>query len=181
MGLTAAALQSTADDVKGSTDAFVDELQDLGRPDTAAGAEAQDTVDALAADLTRTSTTSRPRSRAPRHGRGDHAVTNTLTTMGNELTSTLTQLGQLDAQGEMERCVQAGGLLPGARELTTRLPCSRPGRLSLDSRVRRPWSRRVDLEGSTCPGWSPTGAPGLRRLVLGGARAAAMQDKGEFS
>ena len=30
------------------------------------------------------------------------AVTNTLTTMGNELTSTLTQLGQLDAQGEIE-------------------------------------------------------------------------------
>ena len=51
MGLNRATLQSTADDVKGSTDAFVDELTGLGQPDTAAGAEAQDTVDALAADL----------------------------------------------------------------------------------------------------------------------------------
>ena len=102
MGLSRASLQSTADDVKGSTDAFVDELTGLGQPDTAAGAEAQDTVDALAADLQGgvDDVETAVKSSSTTAG-AITAVTNTLTTMGNELSSTLTQLGQLDAQGEI--------------------------------------------------------------------------------
>src|SRR5689334_20816515 len=46
--LSRPALRSAADDAHGATETFVDELRGLGPPDTAAGAEAQDVVDAFA-------------------------------------------------------------------------------------------------------------------------------------
>jgi hypothetical protein len=110
MGLSRATLQSTADDVKGSTDAFVNELTGLGQPDTAAGAEAQDTVDTLATDLQGgvDDVETAVKSSSTTAG-AITAVTNTLTTMGNELTSTLTQLGQLDAQGQIADAFKQAG------------------------------------------------------------------------
>src|SRR4051794_8163150 len=49
--LTRQGLDDAADDAKDATGTFVDELQGLGTPDTAAGAEAKDIVDQLASDL----------------------------------------------------------------------------------------------------------------------------------
>src|SRR5262245_33814280 len=49
-GMTRARLQKTVDDTKHTTEAFAGVLTGLGQPNTPAGAEAQDTVNGLAAD-----------------------------------------------------------------------------------------------------------------------------------
>src|SRR5262245_49438244 len=101
--LTRDGLNAAADDARDATDAFVDELQGLGAPDTASGAEAKDTVDQLATDLS--DGVDDIQSAIKNASTVVGAITtvkNTLTTMGNELTSTLNQLRQLDAQGELQ-------------------------------------------------------------------------------
>ena len=100
------ALEGAADDVQGATETFVDDLRGLGKPDTEAGQEAQDSVDQLADQL------------ETEVGKIEDAVddvsgvsgvltavstvTATLATMGNQLSSTFNELEQLDAGGELE-------------------------------------------------------------------------------
>ena len=101
-GLSRDALQGAVDDAKSSTQTFVDDLHDLGRPDTEAGADAQAAIDDLAgdlaadlADLERVLRTASTRLGAIA------SVTNTLTTMGNHVRATVTHLQGLDAKGEL--------------------------------------------------------------------------------
>jgi hypothetical protein len=101
-GLSRDALQGAVDDAKGATQTFVDDLQDLGRPDTESGADAQAAIDDLAGDLAadlddlqRVLRTSSTRLGAIA------SVTNTLTTMGNQVRATVTHLEGLDAKGEL--------------------------------------------------------------------------------
>jgi len=99
---TRARLQTTVDDAKGMTEAFVGVLTGLGQPNTAQGAEAADTVNGLAADLlnsadsldgqiTRSSTTAG----------AVEVARNVVTTMTNETAATLGRLVQLDPNGEI--------------------------------------------------------------------------------
>ena len=102
-GLTRPGLGGAAGDAKDATDLFIDELTGLGAPDTQAGADAEDTVNELAADLqTGADDLEAAVSSASTTAGAVTSVTNALTTMGNQITSTFTQLGQLDAQGEIE-------------------------------------------------------------------------------
>jgi hypothetical protein len=102
-GLTRPALRDAATGAKKSTGVLVDELSRLGAPDAQAGAEAQDTVNELAADLHDEAADAAGAVDTSSTTAGAiTSVTNTLVTMGNHVTSTLTQLGQLDAQGEIE-------------------------------------------------------------------------------
>jgi hypothetical protein len=50
-GVSTDALESAVGDVKSATDSLADDLESLGRPDTEAGAQAEETVSQLADDL----------------------------------------------------------------------------------------------------------------------------------
>src|SRR4051794_18745199 len=50
-GISRASIQSAVEDAKSATQTFVDDLKNLGSPGTQAGADAQDAIDELAADL----------------------------------------------------------------------------------------------------------------------------------
>ena len=96
-------LNTAAADAKDATDTFVDELQSLGTPDTASGAEAKDTVDRFASDLSHNvQDIENGIKNASTVVGAISTVRNTLTTMGNDLTSTINQLRQLDAEGELK-------------------------------------------------------------------------------
>ena len=104
--LTEEKLRSAADDVKSATNDFADDVKALGPPDTDAGQQAQESLDKLADDLERTRRRSTRRSRTPRaqarRSRALTVVTGALSTMGSRLSSTFTELEQLDAGGELE-------------------------------------------------------------------------------
>ena len=103
-GLSKCALQSAVDDVKASTRRVRRRAQGP-RPAGHAGRSrgAGHGQRARGRPRARRRRRRRRRSRARRPSPGAiTAVTNTLTTMSNQLTSTFTQLGQLDAQGEMQ-------------------------------------------------------------------------------
>jgi hypothetical protein len=102
-GLSKDAIKGVADDAKSSTQTLVDDLKGLGKPDTAAGAEAQSTLNGLADDLQKDV----DEITGAVDGSGTtlsmiSTVSTTLVTMGNQLSSTFTQLQSLDAKGELE-------------------------------------------------------------------------------
>ena len=120
-GLSQASIQSAVDDAKTATQTFVDDLKNLGAPDTQAGADAQDAVNELAADLDQDVTDARA------------AIENSSTVAGRDLGGDEhaqhdEQPGDLHVhpapaarrQGRAGAGVQGRGLLPVARELTTR-------------------------------------------------------------
>ncbi len=93
-------LQNAANEVADSTETLVGNLQDLGRPDTEAGQEAEDAVNQLADEL-QTGIGEIERGAADASSDPVQAVSSvstTLMTMGNELSSTADSLEQ---QGEL--------------------------------------------------------------------------------
>jgi hypothetical protein len=97
-------LQSVAGDAKSSTETLIDDLRGLGTPDTSSGEDAKSTLDDLADDLqgdVDDIETAVNEGSASMIGTVT-TVTNTLVTMGNQLTTALTKLQQLDANGELE-------------------------------------------------------------------------------
>ena len=106
-GLSQASIQSAVDDAKTATQTFVDDLKNLGSPETQAGADAQDAINELAADLDQDVTDAQSSiEKASTVAGAISAVTNTLSTMSNQVTSTFTQLQQLDAKGELEQAFE---------------------------------------------------------------------------
>jgi hypothetical protein len=115
-GLSRSAIQSAIDDAKTATQTFVDDLRDLGAPDTQAGADAQDAINDLASDLSDDIDDAQSAvEQASTLPGAISAVTNALTTMSNQVSSTFTELGQLDPKGELE---QAFGDAESCKSLT---------------------------------------------------------------
>ena len=97
------AVQGVADDAKSSTETLIDDLKGLGKPDTAAGAEAQDTLNSLADDLQQdVDQISSAVDGSSNTLSMVTTVSSTLVTMGNQLSATFTKLQNLDAKGELE-------------------------------------------------------------------------------
>jgi len=105
-GLSKEGLTSAADDVKSANEDLVAGLSGLGKPETEAGQEAKDSLDKLSEDLKANmqkiedavdgvSDLTGVLSAAP-------VVIATVTTMGSQVSSTLTGLEQLDAKGELK-------------------------------------------------------------------------------
>jgi hypothetical protein len=111
--LSQEAVQNAANDVADATETLVGNLQDLGRPDTEAGQEAQDTVNQLADEL-QTGIGEIERAAEGVSSAADvpqavSTVRETLMAMGNELSSTFTSLEQLEPQGELRSALQQSG------------------------------------------------------------------------
>lgn len=100
------ALQSAADDVQSSTQTFTDDLKDLGKPDTETGQEAKDLLDGL--DGTINQDADEIKSTVDDASATDilstvSTVTAKLGTMSQQVSSTFTQLDQLDASNELQQ------------------------------------------------------------------------------
>jgi hypothetical protein len=103
-------VQDVANEVADATETLVGELQDLGRPDTEAGQEAQDAVNQLADEM-QTGIGEIERAAAGVSSAADvrqavSAAGAAFMTMGNQLSSTLTGLEQLEPQGELTSALE---------------------------------------------------------------------------
>jgi ABC-type transporter Mla subunit MlaD len=103
-------LKSAADDVTSATETLESDLKDLGKPDAEVGQQAKDSLDQLSTDL-KTGADSINTAVDDASGvsgvvSAATTVTTTLETMGNQVSSTITSLKQLDPQGEIETAFQ---------------------------------------------------------------------------
>jgi hypothetical protein len=105
-GLSKDAIDDAVNDVKSATDTLLDDLGDLGKPDTEAGDQAQQSLDQLSTNLEQdvdsieaavedASSPSELLQAAP-------AVGDTLATMGTQVRSTVQELEDLDPAGELK-------------------------------------------------------------------------------
>jgi methyl-accepting chemotaxis protein len=109
-GLSQEEIQDAVNEVASSTETLVGNLQDLGRPDTEAGQEAQDAVNQLADEL-QTDIGEAERAAAGVSNAADAAqaassIRDTFTTAQNQVTSAITDLEQLEPQGELTSALE---------------------------------------------------------------------------
>ena len=99
-------LDEALDNVRDATDQFAGDIRGLGRPDTEAGEEAKQTLDGLADDLEKgrdeIDDAVQGADTAQELVAAFPTVTQTLTTMSNDVASAFSSLQQLDAGGELE-------------------------------------------------------------------------------
>jgi uncharacterized protein YoxC len=99
-------LRSAVDDLESATNDFVDDLRGLGAPETESGQEAKESVDQLANDVEEGVSTIEGAVEDVSSGGGvGEAITvigTSLSTMGQQLSATVTRLEQLDPGGELE-------------------------------------------------------------------------------
>jgi DNA-binding FrmR family transcriptional regulator len=109
--VTRDSLQGVVDDASGATQSFMDELEALGRPDTAAGEQAQATVTQLRDDLSGQVQTIEDALDGVAGASGVltavSTVSGALAEMGRQLTAAFGDLQQLDAQGELEEAFRS--------------------------------------------------------------------------
>jgi ABC-type transporter Mla subunit MlaD len=98
-------LEAAVEDIKSATDTFVTDVRDVGRPDTDAGQQAKESLDQLADDV--------EQNMAKIESAVDDAsdvsgvltavsvASATLVTMGDQISSTVEGLAELDARGEL--------------------------------------------------------------------------------
>jgi len=92
--------------VRSATDTLASDLKGLGRPDTPAGRKAQDALNELSTSLSKDVTTIETTVHGASGLTGLLAaaptVTRTLTSMGTDVTSTMSEMQSLDARGEVK-------------------------------------------------------------------------------
>ena len=105
--LTADELTNAVDDFESATSDFVDDLTGLEAPDTESGEQAKESLDELSANVEQNASTMKSAvddaSSASEVLEAISTVSATLSTMGQQLSATFTELEQLDAGGELER------------------------------------------------------------------------------
>ena len=138
--LTQAKVRSAVEDVKGATNDFVANVKGLGPPDTKAGQQAKESLDALASDLqTNTATIDKALENASGPSETLQAlpvITGALSTMGSRLSSTFTELGRLDAGGELENAFKKAELMQEA-DLGLELTATLTGDVAIQTAVPR--------------------------------------------
>jgi hypothetical protein len=101
-----ASLNSAVDDFQSSTQQLADDLKGLGRPNTSAGKQAQASVEKLSGEIQTDADTIKSEVKGASGVAGlQKALANvgvTLTQMGEQVTNTFGELGNLDAKGELE-------------------------------------------------------------------------------
>jgi hypothetical protein len=105
-----ASVTSAANDVSSATDTLAADLKGLGRPDTPAGQKAQDALSQLSTSLSKDVQTIKTKVQGASGLTGllaaVPAVTKTLTAMGTDVTSTMSEIENLDARGELKDAFQ---------------------------------------------------------------------------
>jgi hypothetical protein len=100
-------LRSAADEAKSATDTLVDDLKGLGKPDTEAGAQAQDSIEKLGEELEQHADTIESAADDVSGVSGAltaaSTVTGALAAMGTQVSSTFDELAQLDGAGELKQ------------------------------------------------------------------------------
>lgn len=104
--LDQASLKQAATEFQTSTKQLADDLKALGKPDTSAGDQAKASVDKLAgeiqADADKIKSAVNGASGAAGVQQALTTIAGTLTQMGSQLTTSFSELGSLDAKGELE-------------------------------------------------------------------------------
>ena len=99
-------LQTAADDAKSATQTLDSDLKGLGKPDTAAGQQAKDSVDQLSTNLQKGADTIESSVKGASGVSGVLSavttVTATLATMETQVKTTFTDLQGLDSNGELK-------------------------------------------------------------------------------
>jgi hypothetical protein len=99
-------LNKAVNDFEASTKQLSDDLKGLGRPDTSSGQKAQASVEKLADEIQKDSNTIKSEIKGASGVAGyQKALVNvgsTLQQMGQQVTSTFAELGNLDAKGDLE-------------------------------------------------------------------------------
>jgi methyl-accepting chemotaxis protein len=116
-------LESAADDVESATQTLTDDLRALGKPGTASGEEAKAAVDELATSLEE-NVQSIQDAVAGASGVSEalsavSTVSATLVTMGDQISETVQNLRQVDADGELQAAFDEAG---SCAEVTTTGP-----------------------------------------------------------
>ena len=100
------AVKGAVDDLKSATSDFVDDVRGLGKPDTEAGEQAKESLDQLADDADENLSTIESAvddaSGVSGLVQAVTAIGTALSTMGTQISSTFSELEQLDAGGELE-------------------------------------------------------------------------------
>jgi hypothetical protein len=113
------ALQSSAGNVKSATDTFASSVKKLGKPPTKAGAQAQQSVEALSGQLQDSAesiqTTVSGASGLTGVLGAVTSVSATLLTVGNDVRTTYNSLQQLDPSGELKTAFNQA---PACKSLT---------------------------------------------------------------
>jgi hypothetical protein len=108
--LTKESLNTAADDVKTATNTFTDDLGNLGRPDTDAGKQAQESISQLQsdikADLQKIQDTVDGASGITGIIQAVPTITATVSSAATQISSTITDLKGLDAKGEITDAFQ---------------------------------------------------------------------------
>lgn len=104
-GISQSALSDAADDAEAATNTLLDDLRDLGRPETDAGDEAQDAVESLADEIEQAKQEIEDAVDGV-EGLGDvlgavSTVSTSLATISDEISSTYDTLQELDPEGEL--------------------------------------------------------------------------------
>jgi hypothetical protein len=122
-GVSRESIETAADDLTGATEQLVDDLRGLGRPDTEAGQQAQDSLEELSQtledDLNEIESAVEGSSGLSGAAEALSAVATTLTSMGAAVTRTFQELGQLDAADELEQSFEQSD---ACTDLTERPP-----------------------------------------------------------
>ena len=102
--LSKGSIQSAADDAKSATNKLVDDLHGIGAPDTDSGAKAKSTLNDLA-DQLKQDIDDLQKTLGESSGvvQSATAVTTTMPSIGNQVTSAFTQLQSIDASGELQK------------------------------------------------------------------------------
>jgi uncharacterized protein YoxC len=104
--LSQSGFETAAEDVTDATQTLVDDLQGLGRPDTEAGEQAEESLDRLADDVQSGLDTIEEAVDDVDGASGIltavSTISSALVTMGNQVASAVQSLGDLDSSGELE-------------------------------------------------------------------------------
>ncbi len=104
--LSEGAVKSAVDDLQSATSDFVDDVRGLGAPDTDSGEQAKESLDQLADDADESLSTIQSAvddaSGVSGVVQAVTAIGTALSTLGTQISSTFSELEQLDAGGELE-------------------------------------------------------------------------------
>lgn len=103
-------LKSAAGDIKSASDTLVDDLKDLGKPDTKAGQDAKDAVDQLSSevedDVQEMQSAVDKASGVQGVVTAASSVSATLSKMGTQINSAASKLDDADPSGELKQAFQ---------------------------------------------------------------------------
>jgi ABC-type transporter Mla subunit MlaD len=103
-------LRTAGDDVKTSTETFVDDVKGLGKPDTESGQKAKASVDDLSTQIDDDMKTIQDAVSSTKGASGlistVTTITTTLQTASKQVSDTLDELQSLDAKGELESAIE---------------------------------------------------------------------------